>query len=51
MEDGSVNVMILLSKRLSVEFQVMISTADVTAVGIGISNTCSYIVIILIFVL
>jgi len=33
MEDGSVSVLILLSKLSSVESLVMISTADVTAVG------------------
>ena len=32
-DDGSVNIMILLNQRSSVEFQVTISTADITAVG------------------
>ena len=32
-DDGTVNIMIVLSQTSSVQFEVMISTVDVTAVG------------------
>ena len=32
-DDGTVNIIIVLSQTSSVQFQVMISTTDVTAVG------------------
>ena len=31
--DGTVNIMIVLSQKSSIQFQVMINTTDVTAVG------------------
>ena len=32
-DDGTVNIMIVLSQKSSVQFQVMINKTDVTAVG------------------
>ena len=34
-DDGAVNIMIILSQASSVEFQVMISTTYITAVGMS----------------
>ena len=39
--EGLVNVMLLLSQPSSVEFQVTISTADVTAVGTYVSDVAT----------
>ena len=32
-DDGTVNIMIVLSQTLSVQFEVMINTTDITAIG------------------
>ena len=40
-DDGTVNMMIVLSQTSSVQFQVMISTTDITAGGMYV-KTCNY---------
>ena len=41
-DDGIVNIMIVLSRTSSVQFQVMINTIDVTAVGTYVNKLFSY---------
>ena len=42
-DDGTVNVMILLSQPSSVQFQVLINTTDTSAIGMQICSYCYYI--------
>ena len=37
-DDGTVNIMIVLSQTSSVQFEVMISTTDITAVGMYVNT-------------
>ena len=46
-DDGTVNVMIVLSQPSSVQFQVMINTTDASAIGMQICSYCYYVCILL----